>query len=49
MLDDGRIIERGTHRSLLAADGRYTTLYNMQSEAPAEAQSASAIYEREAS
>ncbi|MEJ0051037.1 MAG: ABC transporter ATP-binding protein [Methylovirgula sp.] len=49
VLDDGRIIERGTHRSLLAANGRYATLYNMQSEAAADAQSASAIYEREAS
>lgn len=30
VMQDGRIIERGTHESLLAADGFYTKLYNAQ-------------------
>lgn len=30
VMKDGRIIERGTHQSLLAADGFYTKLYNAQ-------------------
>jgi ABC-type multidrug transport system fused ATPase/permease subunit len=28
VIDGGRIIERGTHRQLLAAGGRYAHLYN---------------------
>jgi ABC-type multidrug transport system fused ATPase/permease subunit len=28
VLDHGRIIERGTHDQLLAANARYATLYN---------------------
>lgn len=30
VMKDGRIIERGTHESLMAADGFYTHLYNSQ-------------------
>jgi ATP-binding cassette, subfamily B, multidrug efflux pump len=40
VLDDGRIIERGTHESLLAAGGYYADLYARQrerDESPAEA------------
>lgn len=30
MMEDGRIVETGTHRSLLAADGAYAALYAAQ-------------------
>ena len=30
-LEDGKIVERGTHAELLASDGRYTKLYELQS------------------
>ncbi len=30
VLDEGRIIERGTHDELLAADGAYRQVYDMQ-------------------
>ena len=30
VIDDGRIVERGTHASLLAADGLYASLYRTQ-------------------
>jgi hypothetical protein len=29
-MEDGRIIERGTHRELIAANGRYRQLYDKQ-------------------
>ena len=32
LLEGGRIVEEGTHDSLLAAGGRYTRLYEMQSQ-----------------
>jgi ATP-binding cassette subfamily B protein len=30
VLEDGRVVERGSHDDLLAADGRYATLWNVQ-------------------
>ena len=30
MIDDGRIVERGTHAQLLALGGRYKQLYDKQ-------------------
>ncbi len=32
LLEDGRIIEEGTHKSLLASGGRYAELYKLQSQ-----------------
>ena len=34
VLDDGRIIERGTHAELLARGGRYADLYRLPARAP---------------
>jgi ABC-type multidrug transport system fused ATPase/permease subunit len=36
VIEGGRIVERGTHRDLLALDGRYTELYRTQFEDQAE-------------
>ena len=33
VMDSGRIIERGTHDELLAAGGRYASMWNMQNAA----------------
>ena len=33
VMDSGRIVERGTHADLLAADGRYTGMWAMQQQA----------------
>ncbi|MPZ94739.1 MAG: ATP-binding cassette domain-containing protein [Propionibacteriales bacterium] len=38
VVEDGRIVERGTHPELLAAGGRYEELYRTQFEQPAAAQ-----------
>jgi ABC-type multidrug transport system fused ATPase/permease subunit len=39
VVEDGRVVERGTHTDLLAADGRYAELYHTQfDEAPAAEQ-----------
>jgi ABC-type multidrug transport system fused ATPase/permease subunit len=35
VIEDGRIVQRGTHAELLAAGGRYEELYRTQFEQPA--------------
>jgi ATP-binding cassette subfamily B protein len=35
-MEDGAIVEQGTHDSLLADDGAYARLYNAQFVAPEE-------------
>ncbi|MEU7243069.1 ABC transporter ATP-binding protein [Streptomyces sparsogenes] len=36
VVEDGRVVERGTHTALLAAGGRYEELYRTQFEQPSE-------------
>jgi ATP-binding cassette subfamily B protein/subfamily B ATP-binding cassette protein MsbA len=36
VIDDGRIVERGTHETLLAANGAYAALYRRQFKDPLE-------------
>lgn len=36
VMDEGRIVEQGTHEQLLAKNGAYTELYNLQQEQEAE-------------
>ncbi|MBB3042991.1 ABC transporter ATP-binding protein [Nocardioides soli] len=36
VMEDGAIVEQGTHESLLVADGAYARLYNAQFRAPAD-------------
>jgi ATP-binding cassette subfamily B protein len=36
-MEEGRIVERGTHASLIAANGMYKRLYELQFEDPAVA------------
>jgi ABC-type multidrug transport system fused ATPase/permease subunit len=32
MMDDGKIIEEGTHEQLMALNGEYANLYRLQTE-----------------
>jgi ABC-type multidrug transport system fused ATPase/permease subunit len=34
VMDQGKIIERGTHQQLLQANGRYTSMWQMQESSP---------------
>jgi ATP-binding cassette, subfamily B, bacterial len=42
MINDGRIVERGTHRELVERDGLYATLYERQFRSSAELSAVSA-------
>ena len=32
VLDQGRVVERGSHAALMAADGRYATMWRLQQQ-----------------
>jgi ABC-type multidrug transport system fused ATPase/permease subunit len=36
VIEDGRVVERGTHAGLLASGGRYEELYRTQFDQPAD-------------
>jgi ATP-binding cassette subfamily B protein len=40
VIEDGRVVERGTHQDMLAAGGRYQELYRTQFEEQAKDRSA---------
>ncbi len=48
VLDDGIIVERGTHRELLAADGLYASMWNRQRQATEAEEALRAAREAEA-
>jgi ATP-binding cassette subfamily B protein len=37
VMDAGRIVERGTHQALLAENGRYAQMWNLQQQSSATA------------
>ncbi len=43
VVEEGRIVEDGTHTALLAADGRYAELYRTQFEQPSSEGDRSAL------
>lgn len=43
VLDQGRIVERGTHAALLAMDGHYARMWALQQQAPDDEAETSAV------